>query len=115
LRFVKVKVKVNTSHAIVGTERSTVMLLLFLSLGARWDEWSRPCPAHFTPPRNHGLYSSASIISSLSKWNLTTHSAAEIMDHWFSHADRAKPKHSEVTTSECHFVHHKSYKEWSGI
>jgi hypothetical protein len=72
MRLVKVKAKVATSHDVVDTERSTVMILLFLSLGARWGEWSRPCPAHFTPPENHGLYFSVStnyycIISALSK------------------------------------------------
>jgi hypothetical protein len=38
-----------------------------------------------------------------------------LMEHLWNEIDRGKPKYSERTLSQCHFVHHKSHKDWPGI
>ena len=36
-----------------------------------------------------------------------------IMQYWWNDNDRGKPKYSEKTLSNCHFVNHKSQMESS--
>jgi hypothetical protein len=37
------------------------------------------------------------------------------MEHQWNEIDRGKPKYSEKTLSQCHFVHHKSHMERPGL
>jgi hypothetical protein len=37
------------------------------------------------------------------------------MEHRWNEIDTIKPKYSEKTLSQCHFVHHKSHMDQAGI
>jgi hypothetical protein len=39
----------------------------------------------------------------------------QVMEHRWNETDRGKPKYSEKNLSQCHFVHHKSLMDRSGI
>jgi uncharacterized membrane protein len=38
-----------------------------------------------------------------------------VMEHRWNEIDRRKPKNSGKNVSQCHFVHHKSHMDWTGI
>jgi hypothetical protein len=38
-----------------------------------------------------------------------------VMEHRWNEIDKGKPKYSEKTLSQCHFVRHKSHMDWPGI
>jgi hypothetical protein len=38
-----------------------------------------------------------------------------VMEHKWNEIERGKPKYSEKTLSQCHFVHHKSQMDLPGI
>ena len=54
-------------------------------------------------PRPFILLENSSILMKISKENR------------LNDIDRVKPKYFEETLSQCHFVHHKSLLDWSGI
>jgi hypothetical protein len=38
-----------------------------------------------------------------------------VMQHRWNEIDRGKPKYSYKNLSQCHFIHHKSHMDWTGI
>ena len=37
------------------------------------------------------------------------------MEPWWNDTERGKPKYSDKTLYQCHFIHHKSQKDWPGL
>lgn len=39
---------------------------------------------------------------------------ASMMQHWWNHTSRRRPKCWQINLSQCHFIHHKTRTDWPG-